>query len=480
MPNSPRSSSQSSPPNSEPLNRSLGLPSAIMIVMGLIIGSGIFLTPKDIAATLQVPGLMIFVWIVSGLLTLAGALTNAEIASEITDTGGQYVYFRVLYKDWMAFLYGWTSFSVYQTASIAAIAVAFAEYSEYFITLPHLSPELEAWHLPLFENIKPLENIGIKLLAIAAILLLTAVNYFGVVLGAITQNIFTAAKVLALVGIIVFAFTFGDGTVENFFPLWGAPASGNLFAAIGVAMIAALWCYDGWNNVTYIAGEIKEPQRNIPRGLVLGTLATIVIYMLTNLAYLYVMPIHELANSKLVAADVMRRVLGEAGGAFIAITVMISTFGIVNSTCLTAARLYYAMAKDKLFFQSFADIHPKYRTPGKALIAQGVWASLLTFAGNYNQLFSYAIFAAWIFYTLGAVGVFILRKKFPNARRAYRTPGYPIVPAIFVIVATLFVLNTLVEQTADSLVGLLLVLVGVPFYLYWKRQVQAQVRRETA
>ncbi len=460
------------------LNRSLGLPSAILMVMGLIIGSGIFLTPKDIAATVQVPGLMIFVWVVSGLLTLAGALTNAEIASEITDTGGQYVYFRVLYKEWMAFLYGWTSFSVYQTASIAAIAVAFAEYSEYFVKLPHLSPSLEAWHLPLFESIKPLENIGIKLLAIAAILLLTAVNYFGVVLGAMTQNIFTAAKVVALAGIILLAFTLGQGSVENFFPLWGAPANGNLLAAIGVAMISALWCYDGWNNLTYIAGEIKEPQRNIPRGLVLGTVATIIIYMLTNLAYLYVMPIHEIANSKLVAADVMRRVLGEAGGAFIAITVMISTFGIVNSTCLTAARLYYAMAKDQLFFQNFADIHPNYRTPGKALIAQGVWASLLTFMGNYNQLFSYAIFAAWIFYTLGALGVFILRKKFPNAQRTYRTPGYPLVPALFVLVASWFVVNTLVEQTADALVGLLLVLVGVPFYLYWKKQVQAEVAQK--
>lgn len=471
MPNTSISAS-ASPQSPTPLNRTLGLPTAIMLVMGLIIGSGIFLTPKDIAATVQVPGLMIFVWVISGLLSLAGALTNAEIASEITDTGGQYVYFRVLYKEWMAFLYGWTSFSVYQTASIAAIAVAFAQYFEFFVALPHLSPQLEAWHLPLFESIKPFDNIGVKLLAIAAILLLTAVNYYGVVLGAMTQNIFTAAKVLALAGVIIFSFTLGEGSVENFFPLWGAPTSGNLFAAIGIAMISALWCYDGWNNVTFIAGEMKEPERNIPRGLILGTLATIGIYMLTNLAYLYVMPIDEIANSNLVAADVMRRVLGEGGGAFIAITVMISTFGIVNSTCLTAARLYYAMAKDKLFFQGFAEVHAQFRTPGKALIAQGVWASLLTFMGNYNQLFSYAIFAAWIFYTLGALGVFILRKKFPHARSAYRTPGYPVVPALFVVVATWFVLNTLFQQFQDSVVGLALVLAGIPFYLYWKRQVQ--------
>lgn len=461
------------PESQDQLARRLGLPSAILIVIGLIIGSGIFLTPQNIAAAVQVPGLMIFVWVVSGLLTLAGALTNAEIAAEITDAGGQYVYFRVLYKDWMAFLYGWTSFIVYQTASIAAIAVAFARYFEYFVPLPHLSPALEAWHLPLLGNITPLADFGVKIVAILAILLLTWINYLGVELGAFVQNILTTLKVVAIGAIIILAFTLGHGSFDNFFPLWGDPESGNLIAAVGVAMIAALWCYDGWNNVTYLAGEVQHPQKNIPRALVLGTLATIVIYMLTNLAYLYILPIEEMAKSKLVAADVMQRVLGHFGGSFIALTVMVSTFGIVNTTCLTAARLYYAMAKDKLFFTGFAEIQAKYRTPGKALLAQGVWSALLTFTGTYDQLFLYAIFAAWIFYALGAAGLFILRKKMPNPQRGYRTPGYPVVPAIFVIVATWFVINTLVEQTADSMVGLLLVLAGLPFYLYWKRQIHA-------
>lgn len=474
MPDSSRTSSPTLPSTTEQLKRSLGLPSAIMIVMGSIIGSGIFLTPQSIAATVQVPGLMIWVWIVSGLLTLAGALTNAEIASEITDTGGQYVYFRVLYRDWMAFLYGWTSFVVYQTASIAAIAVAFAKYLEYFVPLPHLNANLEAWHVP-FTSIAPLDDIGVKLVAVAAIMFLAGVNYLGVQLGTYVQNFLLILKVIAIGGIIILAFAAGEGSVANFFPLWGEPASGNFFGAIGVAMIATLWCYDGWNNLTYIAGEIKEPQKNIPRALVLGTLAIILIYVLTNLAYLYVLPIAEIAKSDLVAADAMQRVFGAQGGAITAVIVMISTFGIVNTTTLTTARLYFAMAKDKLFFANFADVHPKYRTPGKAIMIQGVWSALLTFSGTYDQLFTYVVFAGWIFYVLGGFGIFILRRKNPNAQRPYRVPGYPLVPILFIIVATWFVLNTIIEQTADSMVGLLLVVAGIPFYLYWKKQVQQSI-----
>ena len=445
-------------------------------MLGSIIGSGIFLTPQSIAATVPIPGVMILVWIVSGLLTLAGALTNAEIAAEITDTGGQYVFFRVLYQDWVAFFYGWTSFIVYQTGSIAAIAVAFARYLEFFIPLPHLSPALESWKLPLVGNITPFADFGVKLVAISAIMFLAGVNYLGVQFGAFTQNLFTALKVAGLAAIILISFAAGKGSVDNFFPLWGEPASGQLLSAVGVAMIAALWCYDGWNNLTYLAGEIKQPQRNVPRALVLGTLLTILIYMLTNLAYLYVLPVGDIAQSKLVAADAMSRTLGPWGGAFIALVVMVSTFGIVNTTTLTTARLYYAMAKDRLFFAGFADIHPKYRTPGKALLMQGLWSALLTFSGTYDQLFTYVIFAGWIFYALGGAGIFILRRRIPQPQRAYHVPGYPWVPIVFIIVATWFVVNTLVEQTADSVVGALLVLAGLPFYLYWKRQVKASVR----
>lgn len=455
------------------LARRLSLTSAIMVVIGSVIGSGIFLTPQSIAATVQIPGIMIFVWILTGVLTLAGALTNAEIAGMIPEAGGQYVFFRMTYGDLTAFLYGWTTFIVYQTGSIAAIAVAFARYSGYFINLPHLSPALESWKLPLIGNIYPLKDIGVSLVAIAAIVFLACVNYFGVHFGGFVQNVFTFLKVIAIGGIIVLAFSVGQGSTAHFLPLWGVPGSGALLSAVGVAMIATLWSYDGWNSLTYLAGEVIEPKRNIPLALVVGTLIVIVIYVATNLAYLFILPIGEIATSKLVAADVMEKIFRGYGGAIISAMVMISTFGTVNATSMTTARVYFAMAKDKLFFRSLGTIHPKYRTPGTSLLVQGAWASLLTLTGTYDQIFTYVIFAGWIFYALGASAVFVLRKKMPDTPRPYKVPGYPYIPILFIVVATWFVYNTIVQQTADSMVGLFLLLAGIPFYLYWHRQLKS-------
>ena len=457
------------------LARRLGLTSAIMVVVGSVIGSGIFLTPQRIAATVEVPGVMIFVWILTGLLTLAGALTNAEIASEIPEAGGQYVFFRILYSDLTAFLYGWTTFIVFQTGSIAAVAVAFARYFGYFVDLPHLSAELEAWKIPLIGNIAPFADIGVKLVAISAITLVATVNYFGVQFGGFVQNIFTFLKVGAIGAIIVLGFTVGTGSTAHFFPLWGAPASGDLLGAIGVAMVATLWSYDGWNSLTYLAGEVKNPRRNIPLALIIGTVAIIAIYVLTNLAYLYILPIGEIATSKLVAADMMERIFRGYGGALISAAVMISTFGTVNGTSMTTARVYFAMAKDKLFFKNMSYVHPRYRTPTRSIVIQATWASLLTLTGTYDQIFTYVIFAGWVFYALGAAAIFIMRKRRPEAKGSYRVPGYPVVPLLFVIVATWFVINTLVHQTADSMVGLLLVVAGLPFYIYWKKQMLSSV-----
>jgi APA family basic amino acid/polyamine antiporter len=310
-------------------------------------------------------------------------------------------------------------------------------------------------------------------------MLLAIINYFGVHIGGLVQNVFTFLKVAAIGGIVFLGFTFGKGNVDHFFPLWGAPSSGTLLSAIGVAMIATLWSYDGWNGLTYLAGEVKDPQKTIPRALIIGTVAVIIIYAVTNLAYLYVLPIEEIAKSNLVAADVMEKVFRGYGGAIISLCVMISTFGTVNATSMTTARVYFAMAKDRLFFSGFSNIHPKYKTPGRSLMIQGVWASLLTLTGTYDQLFTYVIFAGWIFFALGAVAVFIIRKKMPDANRAFRVPGYPYVPILFVVVATWFVVNTLVMQPADSFVGILLLLVGIPFYLYYKRQLNKEaVSRE--
>jgi APA family basic amino acid/polyamine antiporter len=460
-------------PSEPQFDRRLGLGSAIAVVVGSIVGSGIFLTPQNVAAAVEVPGVMIFVWIATGLLTLAGALTNAEIASEITEAGGQYAFFRVLYGDLLAFLFGWTTFIVYQTGSIAAIAVAFARYVGYFIPLPHLSPELEAWKIPLIGNIAPFADIGIKMVAIASIVIVTMVNYVGVRFGNMLQNMFTVMKMLAIASIVVLGFTMGNGSIQHFFPLWGTPSTRDVLSAVGIAMVATLWAYDGWNSLTFMAGEVRNPGRTVPRALILGTVAVILIYVITNMAYLYVLPIAEVAASKLVAADMMDRVFPGYGGTLISLAVIVATFGSVAASCMTTARVTYAMSHDRLFFKSLAKIHPRHKTPTTALIAQAVWAAILTLSGTFDQLFTYVIFAGWIFYALGAAAVFILRRKRPNANREYRVPGYPYVPLAFVAVATWFMVNTVITNPADSMVGILLVVVGIPFYLYWRRGMRA-------
>jgi basic amino acid/polyamine antiporter, APA family len=460
-----------------PLSRDMSLVPAVMVVIGSVIGSGIFLTPQNVAAAVQVPGVMIAVWILTGLLTLAGALTNAEVASLFREAGGQYVFFRMSFKDLTAFLYGWTTFTVYQTGTIAAIAVAFSKYTGYFIRLPHLSPALEAWKLPLIGNIHPFQDFGVTCVAIAAIIAMAAINMIGVRFGSAVLTIFTSAKVAAIAGLVFTVFCFGRGSVSHFFPLWGIPDAGHFAGAFGVAMIATLWSYDGWNVLTYLGGEVKEPQRTIPRALFIGTLAVIIIYSLVNLAYLYILPIGEIASSKLVAADVMDRVFPGLGGAIIAAMVMLSTIGAVNANSLATARVFYAMANDGLFFKGLATVSARSRTPARALAAQTAWACVLTLTGTFDQLFTYVIFAGWIFYLLGAIAVFIFRGKYPDLPRPYRVPGYPVVPILFVLAATWFVINTIIEQPADSMVGIVLVLSGIPFYLYWKGQNKKAHRR---
>lgn len=441
----------------------LSLFTAIAVVIGSIIGSGIFLVPQKIALTLGDAGWIIAVWVFGGLLSLAGALTNAEIAGMIPAAGGQYVYFREIYGDFPAFLYGWTTFIVYQTGSIAAIAVAFAEYLGFFF------PGLNASSINFGLFVMP--QVGVKLVAIGAILFVMGVNYFGVQFGGFVQRLFTSLKVLAIAGIVFACFTFGTHAGHLYSPFFstGSFHGTTLLSAFGVALVAVLWAYDGWNSVTYLAGEVKDAQRNIPIALVAGTSAVIVIYLLANLAYMYVLPVSNIAHSQLVAADAISQFLGKNGAALIAVVVMISTFGTVNATTMTTARVYFAMAKDKLFFKGISRVHPKYRTPHVSLVVQGIWASLLTLTGTYDQLFTYVIFASWLFYALGTFGIFVLRRKRPDSPRPYKTVGYPFVPIAFVIVAIWFVYNTVITDPRDSLIGLGLVMLGVPAYIYWKR-----------
>jgi APA family basic amino acid/polyamine antiporter len=431
------------------LVRGLGLREAVSVLMGSIIGSGIFLTPRAIAQAIQSPGIILLVWAVSGILTLFGALAYAELGAMMPRSGGQYVYLREAFGPLWGFLFGWTLLLVIQTGSIAAVAVAFAEYSGYFI---------------------PLTPTLMKVVAILCILLLTAVNYVGVRLGGWVQNIFTFLKVGAIVALVVLGFGLKGGSWANFQPLWGGISHQGLLRAFGVAMVAALWSYDGWNNVGFVADEIKNPQRNLPIALAFGTLGVILIYLSANLVYMYTLQVGQIAQSQLVAADVAKKLIGPLGGAVISAAVLVSTFGTVNGFMLAGPRVYYAMARDRLFFKKIGEIHPSFRTPAFSILLQGVWASLLTLTGKFEQLFTYVIFASWLYYAMAVSGVIVLRRKYPSAPRPYKTWGYPVVPMLFVAIALWFVYNTLTSDPRDSLMGLILVLLGLPAYWYWRRK----------
>jgi APA family basic amino acid/polyamine antiporter len=431
------------------LIRGLGLKEAVTVLMGSIIGSGIFLTPRAIAQATPSPGVILLVWTVSGVLTLFGALAYAELGAMLPRSGGQYVYLREAFGPLWGFLFGWTLFLVIQTGSIAAVAVAFAEYSGYFVPL---SPGM------------------MKVVAIVCILLLTAVNCVGVRRGGWIQNIFTTLKIGAIVALVAWGFGSGEGSWTNFQPLWGGVNHDGLLRAFGVAMVAALWSYDGWNNVGFVAEEIKDPQRNLPLALAFGTLGVILIYLSANLVYMYTLSVSQIAQSQLVAADVAKKLMGPAGGLAISAAVLVSTFGTVNGFILAGPRVYYAMAKDRLFFKRIGEIHGRFHTPAFSIVLQGVWAALLTLTGKFEQLFTYVIFASWLYYAMAVSAVIVLRRKRPDAPRPYKTWGYPVVPVLFVAIALWFVYNTLTTDPRDSLMGLFLVLLGLPAYFYWRRR----------
>jgi len=454
------------------LIRGLGLTAAMMIVAGSMIGSGIFRKPATMAGQLMSPELLIIVWIVAGLITFIGALTNAEIAGMIDATGGQYAYFRKMYGDFIAFLYGWSIFAVIQTGSQAAIAYVFAEYLGYFYKYPQLPQSLQDFSIfmPFVGDIHPFLDFGTKAVAILCILFLTGVNYLGVVFGGIVQTIVTFIKIASIIILSLLLFTFGQGSFANVYSGFNIPTETitNIISVIGLALAGAFWAYDGWNNVTFVAGEVKNPQRNIPLALLYGTLIVIAVYVLINIAFLYVLPIDEMSKSPLVAASAAERIFGVNGASIISIAVIISTFGALNGSILATARVQFAMARDRLFFSPLGKIHPKFGTPHVSLIIQGVWSCVLVLSGSFDTISDYVIFAAWLFYMLGAYGVFVLRKKMPEVNRPYKVWGYPYTPIIFIIFSFLFLVNSIISDTQDAAMGSILILSGLPIYLYWK------------
>ena len=467
----------------------LGLFTTVMMVVGGVIGSGIFRKAGVMAGLVGSPTLLLLVWFVAGMITIFGALTNAEAAGMMPQTGGQYVYFERMFGPFFAYLYGWAVFAVMQTGSIAAVAYVFAEYAGKFIQLPALSQAMvdaTLIHLPFIGDVKPLEEIGTKALAAALVIGLTAVNYVGVRFGGVVQNVFTVAKVGAMALLFLGAFLLPTGgSFENLTVASAVihPTGLMLIAAMAAAMQGAFWAYDGWNKLTYIAGEVKEPQRNIPRGLIIGMLIVMAIYMLINVAYSYVLPVDVMAKSKLVAADVAEKCFA-GGGRWIAAAVMISTFGTTNATILASARVYFSMSRRNVFPKFLGTVHPRFHTPAASLVVQGIWSVLLLFSGTFDTLTDTLIFVSWVFYAAGAFGVIVLRTREPATTRPYKVPVYPIVPWIFIVFASIYLAFTIyndimgyrqaVASGKPAMInfafGTVLVFIGTPIYWFYRRK----------
>lgn len=458
----------------ESLARQLNLFDSTMVMVGIVIGSGIFLTTGIMAKSIPSAGLILLAWITGGLLTLAGALTYAELGAAIPEAGGQYVYLKKAYGPLIGFLFGWILFLVYMTGGIAGLALAFSEYfGKFFPSLAvskiiysaEFSIEFFNFTLPVKYSLSAGQLVGV-----GVIILLSIFNFIGVGFGKIIQNLFTVLKIGIIIVIIALGFAIGKGTavdlslkVEGFSP-------SQLFIGFGVALVAVIWSFDGWNNINFVAGEIKKPKRNLPLALILGTVGVTVLYVLTNYIYLYALPVKKMVGVVPVAEEATSALFGGATGAFVSAIVIISTFGSLNGSILTGPRVYYAMAKDNLFFHKVSNVHPRFKTPGFAILIQAIWACVLTVSGTFEQIFTFAMFIAIVFWIAATCSVFTLRKKFPNLPRPYKTWGYPVVPIIFIAASAGILLNTLIEKPVESLAGLVLTALGIPVYFYWKRK----------
>ena len=492
------------------LVKGLGLTSATMLVMGSMIGSGIFIVSAEISREVTSPALLIGAWVITGFLTIVGALTYGELAAMMPRAGGQYVYLRESLGPLWGFLYGWTLFLVIQTGTIAAVGVAFGKFLGVFwpaVSSTHWIVHL--WKVPKFA-IGPARStmtlggmdIGLNtqnLVAILVVVVLSIVNIFGVKTGAFIQNIFTTAKVAALLGLIFFGVFLGrnvQALAANFGAnFWNNSGLGTLHDVGGVlvstvtllaiAQVGSLFSADAWNNVTFTAGEVKNPSRNLPLSLALGTGVVIALFIACNFIYLSALPLVgsptgatlvergiQYAREDRVATAVVTRMFGSAGGALMAVAIMISAFGCCNGLILSGARVYYAMAKDGLFFRGVARLHPGYKTPAISLMVQMVWTCVLCISGSYGQLLDYIIFAVLVFYVLTIFGLFVLRRTHPEAERPYKAVGYPILPAIYIVMALFIDVVLLRYKPQYTWPGLFIVLLGIPVYYIWRPRAQ--------
>ncbi len=452
--------------NSKPtLVRGLGLLDSVLLLVSGVIGSSIFLTAKDIAGPLPQPALFLLVWVLGALISLCACFAFAELGSMFPDSGGQYIYLREAYGDLIAFLYGWMLFSVANGGTIAALSVASAAYAG------QVFPIVSQDHVVIaFAGVVITRAHLLGLLLIAV---LTYVNVVGLRWGALLQNISSGTKFTAMAAFVILGFAIGKGHWSNFrshgVGLTMRLGPTQLISALGVGMIAVFWAYDGWVYITWVAGEVKEPRRNVPRAMVLGVLAVAVIYIAMNLTYIYALPLKEIAVHETIAHAAAAELFSPGAAMWLSLMIAVSCFSAAATCTLSGARVYLAMAQDGVFFKRMAVIHPKWRTPAFSLIGQGIWAAALTVSGRYDQLYTYVIYGMVLSYTLTVIGMFLLRWKRPEIPRPYRCTGYPWLPAIYVLIGTAWTLNTIITRPTQAFWGTAIVLIGVPGYLYWKR-----------
>jgi len=458
-------SSPKSPDQKPSLVRGLGLVDSVLLLISGVIGSSIFLTAKDIATPLPQPVLFFLVWVLGALISLCACFAFAELGSMFPDSGGQYIYLREAYGDLIAFLYGWMLFAVANGGTIAALSVASAAYVGQVV--PFVSQEHVVFSI-LGIVVTRAHLFGLLLIAV-----LTCVNVLGLRWGALLQNVSTLTKFTAMAAFVTLGFAIGKGNWSNFHahgvPLSTGLGPAQLISAMGVGLIAVFWAYDGWVYITWVAGEVKNPRRNVPLAMVLGVLAVGVIYLAMNLTYVYAMPLKEIAKNETIVHAAAMVLFSSQAAMWLSLMIAVSCFSAAATCTLAGARVYMAMAQDGVFFKRMAVIHPKWRTPAFSLIGQGIWAACLTLSGRYDQLYTYVIYGMVLSYTLTVIGMFLLRWKRPDTPRPYRCTGYPWLPAIYVLIGAAWTLNTIITRPTQAFWGTAIVLIGIPGYLYWKR-----------
>ena len=444
------------------LKRQLGLFDSSMMVIGIVIGSGIFMTTGLMAEALPSASLILLAWIFGGLQMLAGALTYAELGAAMPKAGGQYVYLREAYGPLPGFLFGWVAFVAYISGTNAAIAVAIAEHlgSFYPILSTHNS----------IIGIGSFSISGGQIFALSLILVLSLINYLGIVFGKWVQNIFTVLKIGSILLFALAGLFISTGNHLDFLLNPTNMSIGSILTGMGIALVAVNWTVGGWEYVTFAAGEIKNPKKNLPLALIIGTIVILVLYFLINIAYLKVLPMDSLIGEIKVGEMAARTLYGPGIAGVFSLVIIVSMFGALNGNILVGSRVYYAMAKDHLFFSSAANIHPKFNTPSNAIIIQGFWAAILTLTGTFEELITLVVFVNVIMWIAASSTVFVLRKKQPNLERPYKVWGYPYVPAFFILFSSAIMVNTFIESPEQSLMGLGLTLLGIPAYLYWKKK----------